>query len=57
MQVGAAGRRLSSIADLPPQRNRNLRARIAVSSVVSSPSTCTAIGRAQPASVVAILDG
>ena len=38
-------------------RRRNLRARIAVSSVVSSPSTRTAIGRARPAHVVAILDG
>ena len=38
-------------------RRRNLRARIAVSSVVSSPSTRTATGRPRPAPVVAILDG
>jgi hypothetical protein len=38
-------------------RQRNLQAQIAVSSVVSSPSTRTAIGRALPVQVVAILDG
>ena len=38
-------------------RQRNLQAQIAVSSVVSSPSTRTAIGRARPAHVAAILDG
>jgi hypothetical protein len=43
--------------DQPPTRQRNLRARIAVSSVVSSPSMRSAIGRARPARLAAILDG
>jgi len=42
---------------MPPPRRRNLRARIAVSSVVSSPPTRTAPGRPRPVLVVAILDG
>ena len=40
-----------------PLRDRNLRARNAVSNVVSTPSTCAAVGRATPARVVAISDG
>jgi hypothetical protein len=43
--------------DQPPARHRNLRARIAVSSDVSSPSMRTAIGRARAAGLAAILDG